>query len=221
MTVRKTDRLSPPAARRAIAIIIVLLHLLLLALLAMRPAPRARDTLRALRWATVRLVPPPAPAVTDPPRDAPAPERPAHAARRTQPSPAATPATITLPDADRSALAEPLAATGRPAPAAAASAASAPAPGPIVIPSRGLARSTSRPAALDDPRANRALESPGERFARELGTDDRRVEEARGEGRVRLRKGTSCVDVKVARDAQLDPFNQSYRPAPRLAQPCP
>lgn len=206
--------------RPAIALAIVLLHLLLAGLLVMRAAPRLRDAGREDRRATVRLIPfEAAPAPPEPP---PAPARrrkddlPARlAAPRPAPitPPARTPEELpSRPAAQNTISATADAAT--PAPAA-----SAPAPA-IVIPSQGLARSTRRHPASDDPRANRALESPGDRFARTLGTDERIVEEWRGEGRHRVRQGTSCVDVKVARDAQLDPFNQSYRPAPRLVEGC-
>jgi hypothetical protein len=206
-----------PAIALAIALAIVLLHVLLAGLLLMRAPPRTREPARQDRWTTVRLIAPaPVPAAVDAPRP-PATRPKGERTPRTAPL---RPAPITLP-----APLPPAAQghSGAPVDVAAppVAAASAPPAPPIVIPSQGLARGTSRHPALDDPRANHAAESPGERFARTLGTDDRLVEEWRGEGRHRVRQGTSCVDVKVARDAQLDPYNQNYRPAPRLVERCP
>lgn len=216
---RRAEPWAPARSRPAFALAIVLLHLLLAGALLMRAAPRMREPVREERWTAVRALPPPT-AVAPPQAPATPVRRAERDPDRKPPAPPRQPAPITLPMP---------AATGEPdtagaavaAAAAPASAASAPGVAPLVIPSQGLARGTRRHPALDDARANRPLESPGERFARTLGTDDRIVEEQRGEGRHRVRQGTSCVDVKVGRDAQLDPFNQSYRPTPRLAGPCP
>lgn len=74
--------------------------------------------------------------------------------------------------------------------------------------------------AVADPRANSVRKSFAEKLADALGRDERTTEEARGDGRIRVRKGADCVDVREARSAQLDPIGQSTRPTPRLAEAC-
>ena len=74
--------------------------------------------------------------------------------------------------------------------------------------------------ATNDPRSNSERKSVGDVLAGALGSDDRLIEEARGDGRLRVRKGASCVDVRPARGAELNPFEQSVRPIPRLVEAC-
>ena len=74
--------------------------------------------------------------------------------------------------------------------------------------------------ATTDPRSNSARKSFGDVLAGKLGSDDRWIEESRGDGRLRVRKGASCVDVRPARGAELNPFDQSVRPTARLAEAC-
>ena len=74
--------------------------------------------------------------------------------------------------------------------------------------------------ATTDPRSNSAHKGFGDVLAGRLGSDDRWIEEARGDGRLRVRKGASCVDVRPARGAELNPFDQSVRPTARLAEAC-
>ena len=57
-------------------------------------------------------------------------------------------------------------------------------------------------------------------MAATLGTDDRLIEEERGPGRIRVRQGTACVDVRDSRIGLVDPFSQSIRPPPKLAESC-
>lgn len=74
--------------------------------------------------------------------------------------------------------------------------------------------------ATADPRSNSARKSFDEVLAGRLGNDDRWAEEHRGDGRLRVRKGASCVDVQPARGVELNPFDQSVRPIPRLVETC-
>ena len=74
--------------------------------------------------------------------------------------------------------------------------------------------------ATADPRSNSGRKSFSEVLASKLGSDDRWIEERRGDGRLRVRKGASCVDVRPARGAELNPFEQSTRPIPRLVESC-
>ena len=74
--------------------------------------------------------------------------------------------------------------------------------------------------ATTDPRSNSARKSFSDMLAGGLGGDDRWTEEHRGDGRLRVRKGASCVDVQPARGAELSPFDQSVRSIPRLVEAC-
>ena len=51
------------------------------------------------------------------------------------------------------------------------------------------------------------------------GTNDW-IEERMDDTRARFRKQGQCVEVHVARNAQLDPWNQSFLPTPKSAKPC-
>lgn len=77
------------------------------------------------------------------------------------------------------------------------------------------ARRPASPRPPDTPRP-RSVE---QRLAQGLASAPLR-EEARGDGRVRLRKGQGCVDLRDARMAQIDPFNQSVNPIPKQAEDC-
>jgi hypothetical protein len=64
-------------------------------------------------------------------------------------------------------------------------------------------------------------QSPEARLARALDPGTARSEQRlAGEGRTRVRIGRDCLDVKDARSAQLDPFNQSQQNTPRLVSDC-
>jgi len=76
-------------------------------------------------------------------------------------------------------------------------------------------RSPSGPSPLAAPRP-RSVES---RLAQGLTSTPLR-EEAMGNGRVRLRQGDRCVDLRDARMAQIDPFNRSGHPIPKQAEDC-
>ena len=102
--------------------------------------------------------------------------------------------------------------------------ATAPPPRPAALDLR-LPRAASAPLspaaqAVADPRATSVHKGFAEKLADALGRDERTTEEARGDGRIRVRKGADCVDVREARSAQLDPIGESTRPTPRLAEAC-
>jgi hypothetical protein len=46
------------------------------------------------------------------------------------------------------------------------------------------------------------------------------IEENLGNGRLRLRRGRDCVELRDSRMAQVDPFNQSVSPIPKQAEDC-
>ena len=88
------------------------------------------------------------------------------------------------------------------------------------LPRAASGAQTPSAQARNDPRSNSARKSFGDVLAGALGSDDRLIEDARGDGRLRVRKGASCVDVRPARGAELNPFEQSVRPIPRLTEAC-
>jgi len=92
----------------------------------------------------------------------------------------------------------------------------------LALPQRPAASAPAsiRDQALRDERSNSPRATPSERFAQNLGSDETLIEEARGEGRIRVRQGRTCLDVHVARNAELDPFNMSYRPTPKIVDDC-
>ena len=104
-----------------------------------------------------------------------------------------------------------------PAPPAAASQAAAPALN-LALPRlpAGPPTAAAMAAQLDSlsPRPSR-----DERLAQALGTDTRLQETQRGDVR-RFRQGRACIDVEPAREAGLNPFNQSVSATPRQARPC-
>jgi len=198
-------------------LLVAALHLVALWLLT-QGAPPARDRPRAA--VALRIVPaaprtriePPLPAPPTPP----AARQAAAAVRRTNERLSTKPPLQPAP-AEEPAPPSPVAITVAPA----ASAASAAQPAlRLDLPHRGLTTTAPRNPALDDPRANTAPAGMGERLAATLGSDPRRSEESRGEGRLRVREGASCVDVRVSRNTQIDPMEQSYRPTPKLVETC-
>ncbi|HJW11579.1 MAG TPA: hypothetical protein VJ598_07325 [Albitalea sp.] len=98
-----------------------------------------------------------------------------------------------------------------------ATASSSPAP-LVLVPARAASAAPRSllDAALNDPRSN-TRRSASERLSDALGTD--RVEERIADG-VRVRYRGQCVLVHDSRAGGLDPFSQSTRPTPKLAEPC-
>jgi hypothetical protein len=155
---------------------------------------------------------------------------------------AAGPTTIRLlqarSDAPRAPRAAPAARSARPGAAAAAPVAgpppppdalvdpqpvatASPSPAPLVLTPARAASAAPRSmldAALNDPRAN-TRRSASERFAASLGTDSGPEEERIVDG-IRVRYRGQCALVHDSRAAGLDPFSQSTRPTPKVAQPC-
>jgi hypothetical protein len=104
-------------------------------------------------------------------------------------------------------------------------AASSPAPQrplELAVPQRPASspQPSTRDQAMLDPRANSPRPTPSERFAQTLGSDETLIEESRGEGRIRVKRGRTCLDVRVARNAELDPYSMSYRPTPKVVEDC-
>jgi hypothetical protein len=101
-------------------------------------------------------------------------------------------------------------------------AASAPDTQPL---NRGIPRATAVPARpsmrdqmINDPRSNSAHATVESRIAAVAGTDVL-VEERMDATRTRVRQHGQCVEVHESRAAQLDPFNQSVSPTPKLVKP--
>ena len=123
----------------------------------------------------------------------------------------------TQAQADPSSITETRSAAAPPAPPAAASQAALPALN-LALPRQpaGPPTAAAMAAQVDSlgPRPAR-----DERLAQALGTDTRLQETQRGDLR-RFRQGRACVDVESAREAGLNPFNQSVSATPRQARPC-
>jgi hypothetical protein len=88
-----------------------------------------------------------------------------------------------------------------------------------------LPRAAAAPAArsmkdqmLNDPRANSPKPSVDTRVAAVAGTPEL-VEERIDATRTRFRRNGQCVEVHVSRNAQLDPWNQSHLPTPKIVKP--
>ena len=128
-----------------------------------------------------------------------APERPASQPPQTPPAPPARTAQPTT--------AQP---TTAPAPAALN----------LALPRPAAARHSATAAAQvhDDARLGGRL-SRDQRLAQALGSDQALHEDQRGAVR-RFRQGRACVDMAPAREAQINPFNQTASPTPRQATPC-
>lgn len=205
-----------PRAPRAVPWLVLAAHLLALLLIsqALRPRERA-STPTPPRPLWLRLLPDeparpgaeaPRPLPTRPAATAgPVPARPAHP----QPAAAAAiPEAITLPAAE--------------APAT-ANAPEPPASAPLDLrPPPALRHAPPPPAALarDDPRANTSRIGSEDRMARTLGTDLTLRESVTPDGTRYFRRGRDCVVARPAREGQLNPFNQSTRPTPRLVEKC-
>lgn len=95
------------------------------------------------------------------------------------------------------------------------------APLKLALPAAAAASAPSmRSQALNDPRANSARKTIETRAAQAMGGDQQIIEEPMGDGRMRLRRGSKCAEVHLARSGQLEPFDESVRPTPRLVKPC-
>jgi hypothetical protein len=130
---------------------------------------------------------------------------PASALPQRPPGPAA-PQTITLPAAAAAPAAPPGATTT--------------APLNLALPRAASAAWRSRNPALDDPRANSARRSLESSIAAALGGGDQITEEHLEDGSIRFRRGSQCVVARPNRAQQIDPFNSSVLPKPRLMEKC-
>ena len=125
--------------------------------------------------------------------------------------------TATQAPTDPPASADPQALAAAPAPPAAASQAPPPALNLTLQRRPAGPPSAAAMAAQDD--GLRPRPSRDERLAQALGTDTRLQETQRGDVR-RFRQGRACIDVEPAREAGLNPFNQSVSATPRQLRPC-
>ena len=77
---------------------------------------------------------------------------------------------------------------------------------------------TMKDQMFNDPRSNSAPKTVESRVASVAGT--REWTEARMDAtRTRFAKDGTCVEVHVARNAQIDPWNQSHSPTPKTVKP--
>jgi hypothetical protein len=164
---------------------------------------------------TLRLIaqPAPAPLVPQPPAIATRITRstPSRATSRTQP---VRPAEATAADT----AVTPIAITAVVEPAA--SAPDAPQRALDLSATRSAASPTSstRSPALDDPRSNSPRARIETRIAAVAGTT-RLEAERMDDTRTRFRIKGDCFEVHVARNAQIDPWNQGHAPTPKAVKP--
>jgi len=176
------------------------LHIALFALLWLhRPPPLHPPTERLLT--TVRLVqprqppPPPAPPAAPAPRlpapELPVPAPPAFSTEAPTPvtvSPTPTPPTVP-------ATAEPPRTTLR-----------------LTLPPGYAASASARNAALNDPRSNTRRLTLEDRIANAAAVTADWVEERTSDGRLRRRRGDTCVEAEESRIATIDRFNENVAP---------
>lgn len=185
-------------------IAVAALHLGLLALLWLHRPPPLHEPMQR-RLTTVRLVPP----------------------RQVPPAPAS-------PTADRPRLrapdlplpAPPVFSTETPSlvsasPAPAGPAENAPAEPPrttlrLTLPPGYAASASARSAALNDPRSNTRRLTLEDRIANAAAVTGDWVEERTSDGRMRRRRGDTCVETEESRIAGIDRFNENV--APRTAK---
>jgi hypothetical protein len=139
-------------------------------------------------------------------------------------APAASPARAAQPAPPAPAAREPEAlqapaAAALPQPPLAAVESAPPRPLLLDLPRKASAPLAERHPGPDDPRANSARPTLESRIARAVGSAEL-VEEHLGEGRLRFRKGSGCVELRPNAAGQLEPFNESVRPSNRLATNC-
>lgn len=120
----------------------------------------------------------------------------------------------------------------RPSAITAAPAESITAPPPVAAASQPKALDVTLPSAvasprssslrdqwLNDPRSNTPRASVESRIAAMNGPD-RWQAEPMDATRTRWRRNGKCIEVHVARNAQIDPYNQSFSPTPKAVKDC-
>ena len=91
----------------------------------------------------------------------------------------------------------------------------------LTLPRRAAAASaprSMREQLLSDPRSNTPRATVESRVAAVAGSVDI-VEERMDATRMRVKQRGGCVEVHVSRNAQIDPFNQSVSPTPKIVKP--
>jgi hypothetical protein len=184
--------------------LVIALHAGLLAALWLHRGP-SRDATSERRLTTVRLLPPEraTPRTSQPPpRLPPATRAPVPAAPRLpdlpdEPAPVST--AITLPPPETAPPAEPPRTALR-----------------LTLPPGHAASASVRSAALNDPRSNTRRQTFEDRIANAAAATGDWVEERAGDGRMRRRRGDTCVETEESRIAVIDRFNENV--APRTAK---
>jgi hypothetical protein len=192
--------------RAALAATVLLLHLLLWSAWPHQPARVRGSSSAAQAPLSVRLL------TLDP---APAPRTKPQAT--TAPARSAAPRAAARPQQEVAIMAAPE--TG-PAAAPPALAASSPRDLDLRLPSAVASpRSPSlREQTLTDPRSNTPRASVESRIAA-LNGPDRWEAEPIDATRTRWRRNGKCIEVHVARNAQIDPYNQSFSPTAKAVKP--
>ena len=201
--------MTRPSRRGVAALLVLAVHGLLVLAWVARPPPVEPAAVQPATW--LRLLP----AEPRPASEAPAPAAlPAPRAARPIPAPQSITAPAT-PPADVAINSSPPAQDIPAAPVPAASA-TTPAVTPLDLRLPSGAQRGSPPAGPAPQARPRSVEST---LSRDLATGPL-IEEDLGNGRRRFRQGRRCVEVRDARMAQIDPFNQSVSPVPKQTEDC-
>lgn len=220
-----------PTSRMLRALVVLFGHVLLV--LALRQAtqlnrPTPVDTVPTT-WLHWEIAAPPAATLNDKPE----PRRQANPGLRLPPGPPTVAATAIAAMAAVAAISAITAVAGSAAPVPPDA---LPTPGaidPLPAPPRlvlDLPRRRAAPAASAPPTAGELIRQDRhqpprptheERLAQALGTDTTLYEELLQGNVRRFRSGRGCVETRPTHVAQIDPFNESVRPTPKLAAPCP
>jgi hypothetical protein len=199
--------------RRAALVAVLAAHAALFTLLGhswmLRPPPNAARV-------AVRLIPTPTPVRPRPPA-VPAP-------RTTSPLPSIHPGRAP-PVAPAPALVEPPVSVDGPGMASGGitvtpeAPASQPRPLDLSVRRGSPVSPEARNPALQDPRSNTARTTPEQRMSAAF--DTHVIEESLGDGRKRIRQGSSCVIVTPSRAAQINPLDEQSARTPSLVSACP
>ncbi|MDP1902136.1 MAG: hypothetical protein Q8K96_17065 [Rubrivivax sp.] len=200
------ERFTHRGPRTATAALVLGQHLLVAALLLRlgawpdRGPPAAEQPPLVVRLLQLAQRPPPA----QPPATAALP--PATRAPATAPFTTATP-----PAQEPPRSAEPQAITLPPAAAASTPEAVGSAPLNLTLPRAASAPWRSRNPALEDARANSAPATLESRTTQAMGGDGPWVPERLGNDRIRLRRGSECIELQRSRAGQLELANGAFR----------
>jgi hypothetical protein len=196
------------AERLALGAVVLVLHALLLWAWRAATVPHREQSTSAPAVLVLRLITP-AP-VREPSPPATLAQEPARPPPRS-----ATPVPVRRAETAAGITAAPMA-EAPPEAASAPHAAALSLPGAAMTPPRAQ---SMRDQMLNDPRSNSPRATVESRIAALNGPDHWEVEPMDAT-RSRWRRNGRCIEVHEARNAQIDPYNQTFSPTPKAVKPC-